>query len=69
MLYYINTSILPFFLNNFCRVDDYSIKSKLAFEIAHVGYQNQQESFFFLQLQPPAIAVKQEQNKIVGEQQ
>ena len=41
----------------FCRVDDYGIKSKLAFEVAHAGYQNQQESLRLVQLQPPPVEV------------
>ena len=65
MLYYINTSVLPFFLN-ICRVDDYGIKNKLAFEVAYAGYRNQRESLRFVQLQPPVVAVKQEQNEIVN---
>ena len=44
----------------------YSVKSKLAFEVAHAGYQNQKESLCFVKLQPP-IKVKQEQNEIVDE--
>ena len=65
MLYYINTSVLPFFLN-ICRVDDYGIKNKLAFEVAYAGYRNQRESLRFVQLQPPVVAVKQDQNEIVN---
>ena len=29
------------FLKCFCRVDDYGIKSNLAFAVAHAGYRNQ----------------------------
>ena len=47
----------------FCRVDDYGIKSKFAFEVAHAGYQNQ-ESLHFAHLQLPVVVVKQEQNEI-----
>ena len=47
------------FSKYFCRVDDYDIKSKLAFEVAHVGYQNQKESLHFVQL-----PVKEEQTEI-----
>ena len=47
------------FSKYFCRVDDYGIKSKLAFEVAHVGYQNQKESLHFAQL-----PVKEEQTEI-----
>ena len=34
----------------FCRVDDYSIRNKLAFEVAHAGYQNQKENLQLLHL-------------------
>ena len=34
---YIYSTLFPKY---FCRVDDYGIKSKLAFEVAHGGYQN-----------------------------
>ena len=47
----------------FCRVDDYGITSKFAFEVAHAGYQNQ-ESLHFAHLQLPVVVVKQEQNEI-----
>ena len=59
MLYYTNTSVIPFFLN-ICRVDNYGIKNKLAFEVAYAGYRNQQDGLRFVQLQPPVVAVKQE---------
>ena len=55
------------FLKYFSRVDDYSIKSKLAFEVAHAGYRKQQESLCFVQLQPPPVEVKQDQNEKVDE--
>ena len=61
---YIYSTLFPKY---FSRVDDYGIKSKLAFEMAHAGYQNQQESLCFVQLQPPVVAVKQKQNEIVDE--
>ena len=61
---YIYTAV---FLKYFCRADYYSIKSKLAFEVAFVGYRNQQESLRFVQLQPPLVEVKEEQNEIVDE--
>ena len=32
-------------------MDDYDIKNKLAFEVAHTGYQNQKENFCLLPLQ------------------
>ena len=42
----------------FCRIDDYGVKSKLVFEVAHAGYQNQQENLRFVQLQQtPALTV------------
>ena len=47
-------------------MDDYGVKRKLAFEVAHAGYQNQKESLRFVQLQSP-IEVKQEQNEIADE--
>ena len=59
MLYCINTSIL--LLKYFCRVDDYGVKSKLAFEVAHAGYRNQQESLRLVQLQPPPVEVMKQQ--------
>ena len=34
----------------FCRIDDYGVKSKMAFKVAYAGYQNQQESLRFVQL-------------------
>ena len=42
---------LTFYQSFFCRVDDYDIKNKLAFEVAHTGYQNQKENFCLLPLQ------------------
>ena len=37
---YIYSTLSPKY---FCRVDGYGIRSKLAFEAAHAGYQNQRE--------------------------
>ena len=62
---YIYSTLFPKY---FCRVDDYGIKSKLAFEVAHAGYKNQRESLRFVQLQPQLpTEVKQEQKEIVDE--
>ena len=38
------------FLKCFCKIDDYGVKSKMAFEVAYAGYQNQQENLRFVQL-------------------
>ena len=35
----------------------------MAFEVAHAGCRNQEESLCFVQLQPPLVEVKQEQNE------
>ena len=35
----------------------------MAFEVAHAGYRNQEESLCFVQLQPSLVEVKQEQNE------
>ena len=48
-------------------MDDYGVKSNLAFEVAHAEYKNQRESLHFVQLQPAPAEVKQEQNEIVNE--
>ena len=56
LYHYIYPTLFP---KHFCRVDDFGIKSKLAFEVAHAGYQNQQESLCFVQL-----PFKQEQTEI-----
>ena len=56
---YVYSNLFPKY---FCRVDDYSVKSKLVFEVAQAGYQNQQQSLSFVQL-----PVKQEQPEIVDE--
>ena len=61
---YIYSALFPKY---FCRVDDYGVKNKLAFEVAQSGYKNQRESLCFVQLQPPAVEVKQEQNEILDE--
>ena len=34
------------FLKYFCRVEDYDVKSKVAFEVAYAVYQNQQEMVY-----------------------
>ena len=44
---YIYSNLLPKY---FCRIDDYGVKSKMAFEVANAGYQNQQENLCFVQL-------------------
>ena len=36
----------------FCRVDDYSVRSKLAFDVAYGGYKNQQENIHFIREMP-----------------
>ena len=66
-----NASLYQYFYStlfpkDFCRVDDYVVKSKLAFEVAHAGYKIQKESLHFLQSQPPTEVIE-EQNKIVDE--
>ena len=56
------------FWKYFCRIDDYGVKSKLAFEVAHAGYQNQQENLRFVQLQKtPALTVNVKQKPIEEE--
>ena len=44
-------------------MDDYSKKNKLAFGVAHAGYQNQKENFRLLRLQQrqQIVSIKQEQ--------
>ena len=42
----------------FCGIDNYGVKSKMAFEVAYAGYHSQQESLRFGQLP----AVKQKKN-------
>ena len=44
------------FSKGFCRVDDYGVKSKVAFDIAYVGYKNEQENIHFIREMP----IKQE---------
>ena len=44
------------FPKGFCRVDDYGVKSKVAFDIAYVGYKNEQENIHFIREMP----IKQE---------
>ena len=56
---YVYSNLFPKY---FCRVDDNGVKSKLAFEVAQAGYQNQHQSLSFVQL--PA---KQEQPEMVDE--
>ena len=36
----------------FCRVDDYSVRSKLAFDVTYGGYKNQQENIHFIREMP-----------------
>ena len=56
------------FSKYFRRIDDYGIKSKLAFEVAQAGYQNQQESLRFVHLQQtPALTVNVKQEPIEEE--
>ena len=40
----------------FCRVDDYGVKTKVAFDIAYRGYKNEQEDIHFVREMP----IKQE---------
>ena len=61
---YIYSTLFPKY---FCRVDDYGIKSKLAFEVAHTGYRKQQETLRFVQFQLLPVEVTQKQNEIVDE--
>ena len=52
-----STSIL--FPKYFCRVDDYGVKNKLAFEVAHAGYKNQQNAIVQLpEQQQPIVKIK-----------
>ena len=41
----------------FCRVDDYGVKSKVAFDIANDGYKSEQESIYFIR---EMLSIKQE---------
>ena len=47
LYYYVYSNV---FQTYFCRIGDYSVESKMAFEVAYAGYQNQQESLRFAQL-------------------
>ena len=60
MFQYVYSTLFPKY---FCRVDDYSKKNKLAFGVAHAGYQNQKENFRLLRLQQrqQIVSIKQEQ--------
>ena len=62
MFQYVCSTLSPKY---FCRIDDYSIRNKLAFEVAHAGYQNQKESLQLLHLQQQQqqqiVNIKQEQ--------
>ena len=60
---YIYSTLFPKY---FGRVDDYCVKKKLVFEVAHAGYKNQKESLRFVQLKPPT-EVKEEENETVDE--
>ena len=51
-----NALIYQRIYTSFCRVDDYDVKSKLAFNIASGGYKNQQENIHFIREMP----IKQE---------
>ena len=46
-------------------MDDYGIRNKLAFEVAHVGYQNQKKNLRLLHLQQRRQQ-QQQQQQIVG---
>ena len=62
MFQYVCSTLSPKY---FCRIDDYGIRNKLAFEVAHAGYQNQKESLQLLHLQQQhqqqIVNIKQEQ--------
>ena len=62
MFHYVYSSLFPKY---FCRVDDYSIKNKLFFEVAYAAYQNQQKVIVQLpepqQQQRQIVKIKQEQ--------
>ena len=57
---YAYSSLFPRY---FCRVGDYDIKNKLAFEVAHAAYQNQQKAI--VQLLEPQQQQQQQQQQIV----
>ena len=48
MFQYVYLTLFPMY---FCRVDDYGIRNKLAFEVADAGYQNQKENLRLLHLE------------------
>ena len=48
MFQYVYGTLFPKY---FCRVDDFGIRNKLAFEVAHAGYQNQKKELWLLYLQ------------------
>ena len=50
------------FWKYFHRIDDYGLKSKMTFEVAYAGYQNQQESLHLVQL--PAKQEKTERDEL-----
>ena len=62
MFQYVCSTLSPKY---FCRIDDHGIRNKLAFEVAHAGYQNQKESLQLLHLQQQQqqqiVNIKQEQ--------
>ena len=39
-----------FFPKYFCRVDDYGVNNKIAFDVAYAGHQNQKRNLRFVQL-------------------
>ena len=52
---YVYSTLFPKY---YFRIDDYGVKSKLAFEVADAGHQKQQEYLHFFQLQQtPALTV------------
>ena len=62
MFQYVYSTLFPKY---FCRVDGYDIRNKLAFEVAHAGYQNQKENLRLLhwqqqQQQQQIVSIKQE---------
>ena len=60
MFEYVYSSLFP---KNFCRVDAYGIKNKLAFAVAHAAYQNRQK--VIVQLLEPQQQQQQQQQQIV----
>ena len=48
MFQYVYLTLFPTY---FCRVHDYGIRNKLAFEVADAGYQNQKENLRLLHLE------------------